>query len=569
MTAEWQKALLNVMEQLVGPERAAKIAGAWNEHLARGKVEVTFLGPYSSGKSTLLRRLAVESGATIPDWLTVSARRETFELNALEVGDLTFTDAPGFGAGNELHDELAQDALALSDAFLLVVPPQLLTTDRELVGSIVSGHYFFGQPRPGSDQAVIAQADSMGIDPEDDLEAMRQLAERKRSELMAQLQDVAGIPLPNLQVFCVAADPYEEHARQPQPQRSDFDQYREWDGIDALDAALSALPQRYEDLLRAAEFRYYHRVGVAIASQAQAVVDELQASGEELRARQIEWEQQKARVDALVDAAKADLHATLLDLAGELGDEIGGDEAESRSHIDERVADALGNWAQRWDGELDLVLGQARATVDDRLGRVRALRTDEFLRSLTPDVEPTGAQRANSHLVELLNNINRELQGSARKTMEVYAGAPIEKLLAKGPRQASAAAAETAKDASGKVIQRARRLGATLEIANGVVAIASVIDADRRQQAADAQRARAREEARERVERNTERASAEIVYGTPATPGWRARADEALDQLRQQLGLASSDSAIGELMASIAAQQRLISDLRELLGDGR
>ena len=42
--------------------------------------------------------------------------------------------------------ELAEDALALSDAFLLVVPPQLLTTNRELVGSILSGGYFFGEP---------------------------------------------------------------------------------------------------------------------------------------------------------------------------------------------------------------------------------------------------------------------------------------------------------------------------------------------------------------------------------------------------------------------------------------
>ena len=152
----WRHAILGTMERLVGVEQTANVAAEWSEHAARDKVEVTFLGPYSSGKSTLLRRFVIDGGAQIPEWLTVSARRETFELNAVDVGDLTFTDTPGFGAGSELHDELAQDALALSDAFLLVVPPQLLTTNRELVGSILSGSRLLpqrGAPprrRPGS-----------------------------------------------------------------------------------------------------------------------------------------------------------------------------------------------------------------------------------------------------------------------------------------------------------------------------------------------------------------------------------------------------------------------------------
>ena len=360
----WQHAVLEMMERLVGAEQTAKLAAEWSEHAARDKVEVTFLGPYSSGKSTLLRRLVVDGGAQVPEWLTVSARRETFELNAVDVGDLTFTDAPGFAAGNELHDELAQDALALSDAFLLVVPPQLLTTNRELVGSILSGRYFFGEPRPGVDRAaiaVIAQADSMGIDPDDDVDGMRQLAERKRSELIAQLEDTAGVPLSELQVFCVAADPYEEQARQPQPQRSAFDPYRDWDGIEALTAALAALPGRDAELRRSAGIRYFCRVGADVAAEASAVVDELQASAEELRARQTEWAQQKARVDAVVDAAKGDLQTTLVALAGELSDELGVDQAESRPQIDQRMSVTLDQWAQRWDGELDLVLGEADA----------------------------------------------------------------------------------------------------------------------------------------------------------------------------------------------------------------
>ncbi|WP_421119866.1 hypothetical protein ACE2AJ_00460 [Aquihabitans daechungensis] len=571
----WQHAVLAAMERLTGVEQAAKVAAAWSEHAARGKVEVTFLGPYSSGKSTLLRRLVIDGGGRIPEWLTVSARRETFELNAVDVGGLTFTDAPGFGAGSELHDELAQDALVLSDAFLLVVPPQLLTTDRELVGSILSGRYFFKDPRSGGDQvvvAVIAQADSMGIDPDDDLDGMRQLAEHKRVELIAQLEDAAGIPLPNLQVFCVAADAYEEQARQTQPERSAFDPYRDWDGIEALTIALHALRGREAELRRAAGVRYFSSVAVAIASQARTVVDELQASAEELRAREIEWTLQAARVETVVEAARADLHSTLVALAGALSEELGVDQAESRQHIDERMTVTVEQWAQRWDGDLDLVLGEAKVQVDDRLGRPRARRTEAFLRSLTIGVDNTGAAQTNSRVINLLNDTSAELQGIARQTFELYSGESLDHLLKEGRRAAPAAGSTArlakAKAASDKAAKAAHSLEASLQIIDAVMTVVTIVDAERRQHELDAQRRREREEARDRIESNAAVISTEIVDGTGGEPGWRVRADAALGMLRERLGLTSSDSAIDDLLQTVAAQQLAVSELEALVVNG-
>ena len=569
----WQQAVIEAMERLVGAEHGAQVAAEWDAHVARGKVEVTFLGPYSSGKSTLLRRLVVEGNGDVPEWLTVSARRETFELNTVDVGDLTFTDAPGFAAGNDLHDALAQEALVLSDAFLLVLPPQLLTTNRELVASIVSGEYFFGTPVPGSDRAVIAviaQADSMGPDPEDDVDEMRRLAERKRSELIAQLESAAGVPLPNLQVFCVAADPYEEQARRSHPDKRDFDPYRAWDGIAPLTAALDALTVRQTALRRSAGSRYFCRVAGEVASQAQAVLDELHASADEMRARQTDWEQQKARVDALISAAEANLHSVLISLASELSEEIGGDATKSRSQVDDRMTITLENWAQRWDGELDLVLGEAKAHVDDRLGRVRALRTEDFLRSLTVETDNTEAPRGSSRIVDLLNKINGDFQDTARKALEFYANAPIERLLDVSERSKSDSAkraADAAKDASAKSLKSARTLAATLEVVEGVLAVATILDAERRQHDADVQRRRAREDARKRIEDNARTASSQIVHGSPGVPGWRARADSSLDQLREQLKLTSDDAAIDNLLEEVANRQQLIADLRRLLDE--
>ena len=569
----WQQAVIEAMERLVGAEHGAQVAAEWDAHVARGKVEVTFLGPYSSGKSTLLRRLVVEGNGDIPEWLTVSARRETFELNTVDVGDLTFTDAPGFAAGNDLHDALAQEALVLSDAFLLVVPPQLLTTNRELVASIVSGEYFFGTPVPGSDRAVIAviaQADSMGPDPEDDIDEMRRLAERKRSELIAQLESAAGVSLPNLQVFCVAADPYEEQARRSHPEKHEFDPYRAWDGIGPLTAALDALTVRQVALRHSAESRYFCRVAGEVASQAQAVLDELHASADEMRARQTDWEQQKVRVDALISAAEANLHSVLISLASELSEEIGGDATKSRSQVDDRMTITLEHWAQRWDGELDLVLGEAKAHVDDRLSRVRALRTEDFLRSLTVETDNTEAPRGSSRIVDLLNKINGDFQDTARKALEFYAKTPIERLLDVNERSKDDSvkrAAGAAKDASAKSLKSARTLAATLEVVEGVLAVATILDAERRQHDADVQRRRAREDARKRIEDNARTASSQIVHGSPDVPGWRTRADSSLDQLREQLKLTSDDAAIDNLLEEVATRQRLIDDLRRLLDE--
>src|SRR4051794_24737158 len=124
MNGDWPARVLEGIAEVAGAPARDEVAERWAEHAARDKPEITVLGPYDAGKSSLIRRLLAEDDVAIPDWLTVSARRETFELNEVEGAALTYTDAPGFGSTVERHDAAAEDALAISDAFLLVVPPQ-------------------------------------------------------------------------------------------------------------------------------------------------------------------------------------------------------------------------------------------------------------------------------------------------------------------------------------------------------------------------------------------------------------------------------------------------------------
>ena len=210
--------------------------------------------------------------------------------------------------------------------------------------------------------------------------------------------------------------------------------------------------------------------------------------------------------------------------------------------------------------------------VDDRLGRPRAKRTEEFLRSITIGPATIDAPQPNSRVVNLLNNIRGELNDIARQTFELCTGESLDHLLTEGRRARSAADTAArlarAKDASDKATRAAHTLEASLQIADAVMTVVTIVDAERRQQELDAQRRRQREEARDRIERNAAIASVDIVDGAGGEPGWRARADAALGMLRERLGLTGNDTAIDDLLQTVAAQQQLVSDLRALLANG-
>src|SRR5437867_870606 len=99
----------------------ADMRARWDAHAKREGVVVTLFGPYDSGKSSLLKRLLVDDGRTMPDWLTVSGRRETFELQEVVLLGIVIRDTPGIAGGNEQHEVVAREALLLTDVIALVL----------------------------------------------------------------------------------------------------------------------------------------------------------------------------------------------------------------------------------------------------------------------------------------------------------------------------------------------------------------------------------------------------------------------------------------------------------------
>lgn len=159
----------------------------WDAYAARDGVVVTFFGPYDSGKSSLLKRLLVDDGQSVPDWLTVSGRRETFEPHEAALRRVVVRDTPGIAGGNELHDAVAKEALLLTDAIVLVLPPQLVTSDREFILAVLTGHRFGCPPTSAYPErglaVVLSRMDEAGAMPRDDMAGYRALVQRKHEEL--------------------------------------------------------------------------------------------------------------------------------------------------------------------------------------------------------------------------------------------------------------------------------------------------------------------------------------------------------------------------------------------------
>ena len=154
-------------------------AAAWAQHAASALPVLTLFGAYDSAKSALLRRLLVDSGATCPEWLTISARHETFGVGVVEFAGMLVRDTPGLSPKaddprGEHNNRVALAAAGLTDALLVVLPPQLATGELDALRQVVDQCWV-----PGSLRFAISRFDEAGVDPTGDREQYEDLAARK------------------------------------------------------------------------------------------------------------------------------------------------------------------------------------------------------------------------------------------------------------------------------------------------------------------------------------------------------------------------------------------------------
>lgn len=282
----------------------------WTAFAERDPVRVTIFGAYDAGKSSLLKRLLVEACIPVPPWLTISARRETFEASEVGAGGLTFVDTPGLKGGNDGHDDISRKVLQLSDAYLWVMPPQLVTSGQADFLGFLKGE-FFHEKLPheavvGATIAVIARIDEAGVDPADSPDGFRALVAKKTAELHGMLRK-AGLESGFACLFCVAADPYQSVGNLPDPESGLYDLGRDWDGIGALWAALDRLAAARPRLRALAGLRFVAAVARELEGELRAQWAVLDLQAEQFSREQARYGLFRKRLSVLVSRTEKDL----------------------------------------------------------------------------------------------------------------------------------------------------------------------------------------------------------------------------------------------------------------------
>lgn len=348
MSTRWVQRLREAIEAAAGPQAAADADNAWRQVADSHPVRVTLVGPWSAGKSSLIKRLLVEDASPVPQWLTVSASRETYEIREARSANLTYVDTPGLGSDDRRHDLLALSSIASTDLLVVTVTPQLLGTDVDRLAALVDGTAitpyggrFFP---PGALVVVISKADMSGVDPVDDLDGFRAMVDRKRSAVVTALQRHVRGELPP--VIAVVADLGGQHARNPQPSAAAFAESREWDGVQQLRAAVAAADAA--QLRAAAHLRHWARTGAvaleqATAAQAQAQ-DQLRRMQAD-RSQVLVLEEELAAIDASAASRLRD------DIRDEMHNVIMQSDVESTEQLAEQISERLNSSVAAWHAE--------------------------------------------------------------------------------------------------------------------------------------------------------------------------------------------------------------------------
>lgn len=310
--SRWTERVWRVLTGLpVEPEVVANQRRRWDNLRHRADLRTVLFGAYDAGKSTLLKRLLVDAGTHVPEWLTVSGRRETFEVRSVESEGIVFLDTPGWSGGNAEHDLISLREVQLVDAYLWVLPPQLVTADKQAYLDFASGRHF-GDGLPATvvadaTIAVIARMDEAGVDPEDNPDGFQELAARKAAELRSMLH-AGGVEADLRAVMCVAADPFQMVGSDPAPDRELYDHSRNWDGVEALARSLRSMCSERESLRVAAGARFV----ATVAHEARKMMTEMITENEynlDTSANEVEHHlMSEQRLNALKVKATADLH---------------------------------------------------------------------------------------------------------------------------------------------------------------------------------------------------------------------------------------------------------------------
>ncbi len=367
----WEQQISDLLTKLLGNDEWNALVGPLREYEALGQAVLTIFGVYDSGKSTLLKRLIVDDGKTVPGWVTISARRETFEVNTIKLSWAIIRDTPGLAGGNAEHEKIALEALMLSDAVLLVLPPQLLTGERETIVALLQGTHFnsvAALPLPKDALYIaIARMDEAGTDPSENISGYKDLCKRKITELCDQLQRT-DVQFNKHQINCVAADPYQQVGNRDVTLK-EYDEFRSWDGISTLYDQLSIIGKNLPTLRVQSRVRYLASLASTALSDLMKRKNEVEAAITESRNGQERLALIRKQHNGLMAAARADLDGVVNEVLRSSALAGLGSNDEVVKMIEPRMNKAFDEWQSKHVTELEKLARDADVELKARTKR--------------------------------------------------------------------------------------------------------------------------------------------------------------------------------------------------------
>ncbi|GAA4953477.1 hypothetical protein GCM10025331_47970 [Actinoplanes utahensis] len=197
------------------------------------------LGDYNSGKSSLIRRIVVDSGGPAHTGFDIRAMPATTAATRYELQRFDLVDTPGLQSGDAGHDTTALEAIVEAALVLVVVHINLLIGDTATLERLARGSETLAA-KGGRMVFLINRCDELGVDPLTEPEDFRNLQDRKREELRAALA-TRSVDVGADRIHCLAGDPFGQVGADTSAGPGSFDSTRLWDGVAALTGAMTAL----------------------------------------------------------------------------------------------------------------------------------------------------------------------------------------------------------------------------------------------------------------------------------------------------------------------------------------
>jgi 50S ribosome-binding GTPase len=555
----WLDEMRAAVQALADDSWTAAQADDFWDHAERAPVRLAIYGALDAGKSTLLKRLLVEDGTPIPGWLTISGRVATVERNEIASGALNYIDTPGIASGDTRHEKAADDALATVDAAIIALTPQLMTTGREHLLSIISGEFFNpANPAPlpsGALLLVIAKADMAGPDPALDLDDYQELRERKRAELTRLLAHwLPGTPVPPIHV--VIADLHADVNTKRHPRRLDYDKGRDYDGIAALRSALHALVPRQPELSAAARIRYWCLLGSSATRAVDETLSRLEASAAEAARQHAHLELLKTRLAAMDENARTSLQSVVRDELWHIAEAAPSSGIEEIvNEADRRLDSTIGGWLARWSSELSGLARSASQEITLRAERPSAAAYRDFIEEALRNARsPSARVLAPGTVNALVVNAAGWIPHVSRALYKASTGmSPSETHVI---RRLQALQNRSTPDHSHLW------LADLAEMAPQLVQLGSIIVNEMHQRRLSQREQDRRKTLRADIEEAGEKIAQGILDGTPTEPGWNNAVTEFRTILDQS---GPPGSLITELRQQHEALSNRMAALRELL----